>query len=254
MLKNGKAPKRVEVEEISGGQMGALLAGVAIEMPRWGDPGTVKAMIANTKKMRPILRRLVVSEDKVVLAGEEALHAWHDGWPRFWRAFGYRYDHEALILPEYRDGFGWSVVTPERDQWPMSRLLHEVCQRIFPIYSFYNDQDLDGIISTAEPTGAHVVLTRDRVEADEEHKNKSAKTIEAENISTMPPRQRAVLEARYFMETGEHLDIVSVTICAGSRYADGFVPYAYWFDDGFLVSYVFPGHADDGWRVRETVS
>ena len=249
MLKNGKAPKRVDVEEISGGQMGALFAGVAIEIPRRGDPGTVKAMIANTKKMRPILRRLVVPEDKVVLVGEKALRAWHSGWSRFWRSFGYRYDHEALILPEYRDGFGWSIVVPPMAEWSTSRLLHEVCGRMFPTWQAYDDGQLDKIVSA----DVHVVLARDTVEADEIHKNKSTKTVEAENISAITIRQREVLEARYFFETGEHLDIANTTICAGSRYADGFVPRAYWRDDEFDVSCVAPAFAYGSWRVRETV-
>ncbi|MFA5319413.1 MAG: hypothetical protein WC387_03570, partial [Candidatus Paceibacterota bacterium] len=49
-----------------------------------------------------------------VLTDYERLLHWHSGWPRFWRAFGFSYDHESLALPEYRDGFGWSIVAPDR--------------------------------------------------------------------------------------------------------------------------------------------
>lgn len=253
MPQHDKAPNGT-TEDISGRQMAALLSGIAIEIPRQGDPETVKAMIANTKKMKPVLKRLVTKENKVVIVGEKALLDWHAGWPRFWRAFGFRYNHEALILPEYRDGFGWSIVTPELSEWPASRLLHEVCGRMFPTWQFYEDKELDEIVSAQEPVGVHVVLVRDGVEADEDHKAKSATMIDVANLPAITIRQREVLEARYYFETDGHLNQSNLTICAGSRLADGRVPSAYWFDDEFHVSRVDPDNAYDHWRVRETVS
>lgn len=250
---SGKAQTQA-VEEISGGQMAALLAGVAVEMPRKGHLDTVKKMIANTKRMKPILWRLVMPEDKVSLTGEEALRLWHSGWPRFWRAFGFAYDHEALILPEYREGFGWSIVTPDRESWPMSRLLHEVCGRMFETWQFYDDANLNNIISSKELTNVHVMLARNRVEADEEYKNQSAKMIEEREISVMTPRQRAVLEARYFFETNGHLDINTVTIHASSRDAGGGVPHSHGLAGKFYVGLVCPDVQGDDWRVREVVS
>ncbi|MFA5319553.1 MAG: hypothetical protein WC387_04315 [Candidatus Paceibacterota bacterium] len=249
-MPNGKA--QMQAEEISGGQMAALLAGVAIEMPRKGNLSVVKEMIAHTRKMRSVLRQLVKPKDEVALAGEEALRVWHSGWPRFWRAFGFSYDHESLALPEYRDGFGWSIVAPDRVGWPMSRLLHEVCGRMFETWQYYDDAELDGITSLSpELAGVHVVLARDRVEADEEYKNQSAKAIKEQGVSTMTPRQRAVLESRHFFETNGHLDISNVTIHAGPRDADGYVPGSRWSGGGFGVGRVDPGGAFDRWRVRE---
>lgn len=252
-MTNGKAQK-TNVGEISGGQMAALMAGVAIEMPRVGDLEVVKKMIANTKRMKPILRQLVTPKDEVALAGEQALQAWHAGWPRFWRAFGFKYDHDALVLPEYRQDFGWSIVMPDLAEWPMSKLLHGVCERMFPIWQYYDNGQLDKIVSAKEPTGAHVVLVRNCVEADEIHKNKSANMVEAEKILAITLRQRAVLEARYFFETNEHLDIANLTICAGSRYTGGSVPRAGWGGDEFGVRSVDPDLQRDHWRVREVVS
>ena len=234
--------------------MAALLAGVAIEIPRKGNLEMVKAMISNTKKMRSTLRQLVEPKDEENITAEQALQAWHTTWPHFWRAFGFSYDHEALVLPEYREGFGWSIVTPPQADWPMSKLLHEVCERMFPTWQAYNDEDLDKITSPKEPTDTNVVLARNRIEADEEHQNQSAQTIETTSLSTMTPRQRLVLEARYFLETSGHLDTNTMTICANSRYTDGCVPYVYWDDGRFSVGLVYPDDADGLWRVREVVS
>jgi hypothetical protein len=202
-MPNGKAPN--QLEEIGGRRMAALLSAIAIEVPRKGELGVVDRMIAKTRQMRPILRQLVMSKDEVVLVGEEALQVWHAGWPRFWRAFGFVYDHESLVLPEYREKFDWSIVTPDVANWPASKLFHEVCGRMFPTWARYDDVELDKIISSKEPTGIHVVLVRGVVEADECHKSKSAEDIEKEGVQTLTLRQRIVLEGRYFFDTGGHL-------------------------------------------------
>lgn len=238
------------LEEISGGQMAALLAGCGVEMPRRGQLDRVKWMIADTKRMKPFLQSLVEEPDQVTLRAEEALARWHEGWPKFWRAFGFKYVQGSLPLPEYRSGFGWSIVTPDLDTWPESRLLREVCGRMFPVWSAYNDQDLDKIVSATEPITPHIVLVRDTIEADENYRNLSARVIETKKISAITIRQRTVLEARYFMETACHLDLSNLTICAGSRYADGFVPASNW-RGRFGVYNVSPDSARDNWRVRE---
>lgn len=189
-----------------------------------------------------------------VLADYEHLLKWHSAWPRFWRAFGFNYDHEALVLPDYRPGFGWSIVTPDLANWPTGKLLHEVGGRMFKTWQYYDDEKLDKVVSPQEPTTTHVVLVRDQVEADEGHKNKSANDIKQTNIPVITLRQRIVLEARYFFETNQHLDLVNLTLCAGSLYADGFVPGAYRLGGKFFVGRVFSDGAIDFWRVREVVS
>jgi len=186
-----------------------------------------------------------------ILTGYERLLRWHEGWPRFWRAFGFLYDHEALVLPEYREGFGWSIVTPPFGEWSASRLLHEVCGRMFPTLQFYSDEKINKVTSFQELIDTHVVLVRDTVEADECHKGKSVEFIEQNKIPAITLRQREVLEARYYFETGGHLDVVNFTLCCGSRYSGGDVPHAYWRGGKFHVGRVHPADEDGHWRVRE---
>jgi len=256
MNEHGKVPSHQETVALDAGQMMQLSSAIAQEIPRVGVVSHIQQMMsrAGRREMRNVLRLLVEPKDEVAVTDEKALLDWHVGWPRFWRAFGLKYDHESLILPEYRTGFGWSIVTPCLSEWPTSRLLHEVCGRIFSTWQFCKDGQLDKIISAQEPVGVHVVLVRDGIEADHIHQAKSATMIETAKIPAITIRQRQVIEARYFFETNQHLDISNATICAGSRYADGGVPGAFWDDDEFCVSSVLPGGAYDSWRVRETVS
>jgi len=57
----------------------------------------------------------------------------------------------------------------------------------------------------------------------------------------------------YFRETGKHLDIQNVTLCAGSRSAAGNVPCVDWNDGEVRVRYYDPGLADGDRRGRSVV-
>ncbi|KKT39089.1 MAG: hypothetical protein UW28_C0040G0008, partial [Parcubacteria group bacterium GW2011_GWA2_44_13] len=62
-------------------------------------------------------------------------------------------------------------------------------------------------------------------------------------------------EAKYFKETGKHLDISNWTLCSGSRYSDGGVPCVRW-DSHYSemgVDGADPSGAYGGLRSRQTV-
>lgn len=83
--------------------------------------------------------------------------------------------------------------------------------------------DIDANLEPSEaPTGSVGFLRT--VEADEVNKNKSARTLWAENHLGISLPERLVLEAGYFWTTGQHLDVQNITLCAGSRYRDGHIP------------------------------
>ena len=66
--------------------------------------------------------------------------------------------------------------------------------------------------------------------------------------------ERFLLELWYFWKTGGgHLDLLNITLCAGSRGADGKVPHVYWHDDRVKVYSYDPAHADGGLRARAAV-
>lgn len=67
------------------------------------------------------------------------------------------------------------------------------------------------------------------IEADPELANKSANELKQEEQITL--RERLLLELQYFKETGGHLDIDNITLCAGSRDSGGYVPNVYWHAD-----------------------
>ena len=60
--------------------------------------------------------------------------------------------------------------------------------------------------------GPYAIRVRDRVEADEELKNRSARDLQQQGILGITIEEREIFELKYFTETGQHLDIVNWTL------------------------------------------
>lgn len=176
-------------------------------------------------------------------------------WQNFYReVFQQEVNLSGIIIPKRKKGFDRLLVlipgmTPRR--------LFDKCKELFHVWVWTND-DLDKIVvsdRTAQ-NGAYAVWVRDRVEADSEHKNKSASNLKQKKISGITLEERFIYELKYFKETGKHLDIDNVTLCSGSRYYDGYVPGVYWdsYDDKLLVFWYGLDIAFDYLRAREVVS
>lgn len=175
---------------------------------------------------------------------------WFVEWQRFYReVFNREVDFSHIAMSAPRPGFNWPVMMPQ------GLTLNEVwakCVDRFPCKSHIGD-DLDAAVPVNDrtPDKAYTKLFRGRVEADEENKNLSANDLEARKIQGVVLRERCVMELWYDDVTGGgHLDIKSITLCAGSRGSDGRVPDAGWRGGRFLVRYDGPGRADDGLRSR----
>ncbi|PIU74766.1 MAG: hypothetical protein COS76_04390 [Candidatus Portnoybacteria bacterium CG06_land_8_20_14_3_00_39_12] len=65
--------------------------------------------------------------------------------------------------------------------------------------------------------------------------------------------ERIIHELKFFQETGEHLDIDNITLCAGSRGRGGHVPLVSWNGGHFVVVWCRPGRAGEVWRARQVV-
>lgn len=156
------------------------------------------------------------------------------GWVKFWKDRGFQLDPSSLALPKPRRGLGRLLALPAgltlNREW-------EICKERFACYSVYGD-DLDRAISQNErdpKNGAYAIWVRGGREADEELKNLSAEQIAVKKIATETVLERLVHEDVFFEEKKVHLDLENISLCSGSRTADGGVPDARWFGDEFFV-------------------
>ncbi len=161
---------------------------------------------------------------KAILARDK----WLERWQNFYRlVFGIksstlRAEFKKLRVPLRRAGFYRLVVVLKGLD---CNQVFGICAKSFPSWRW--TEDLNGAIvhNDREPTQNYAIWIRDRVEADEENKNLSADDLQSRDHLGMTLLERLLLELFYHWETGRHLDIENWTLCAGSRYSDGRVPF-----------------------------
>jgi hypothetical protein len=170
-------------------------------------------------------------------------------WQEFWQI-----SLAGLMIPRKREVFDRLLViaagaTIEGE--------YQKCEKLFPCWRSTKD-NLDVAVATNDrdaKKGSYALWVRDRVEADDELRALSANDLSARKLTTMTLLERIVYERKYFLETGGHLDIQNVTLCAGSRSRDGSVPHVDFYDGRFRVGrgWCYPGVSYDSLRAREAV-
>lgn len=177
-------------------------------------------------------------------------------WTKFYlEVFEMELDLSGTVLPPVTPGFGWGVAVV---QGMNAQKAFEKCVERFGAYK-YDVRSLDVAVPTNvrdAVSGSYVVWLRDRVEADEELKDTSARQLEGRKIDSITLMERLLLELWYYWKTGGHLDIKNITLCGGSRGSDGDVPNVCWFTDSreLYVGWYNVDDRDDGIRSRQAVS
>ena len=237
------------------------LVGVLLKSISPRTPEEAKAFIGAPQALRR--QKLDHAFDDVIGKKRPAFRAVDRTIPELWGPFYERFFPDvlgnaggidalsAVAIPKMRDGFGWSCVL-------LPGLTHNsvfaACKANFSCYSYYDDIDRAITVNDRFPAEPYGIRVRDRIEADEEYANVSARDVASRGIAGVTLLERMLLELMYWSKTGKHLDLENVTLCSGSRSADGYVPRAGWSDGGFCVDWGGPGYRDPRLRVREILS
>jgi len=176
-------------------------------------------------------------------------------WETLYRELGIPADFSGLKIPAKRRGFDRLIVVPQGIKIQQA---YDACAKAFTCWKWM-DEDFDAIVTENDrnsDNGNYAIWVRERVEADEEWKNKSANQLRERNVPGITFLERLLDELKFFKETGRHLDIKNVTLCSGSRCRDGRVPHVYFYEfrGKVHVHRYIPGFADDSLRAREVVS
>lgn len=175
-------------------------------------------------------------------------------WQRFYRdLFEMKVDFSDVEIPEMKAGFDRLIIVA-KDLSPNQ--VFDVCQQKFPCWR-YTEENLDKATkdrNDREATEHYAIWVRDRQEADKELKNLSADKLKEKGIKGITLLERLIFELKFWDETGKHLDEKNITLCAGSRDADGRVPCACWFGGKFGIFWYGPQYAFPGIRARAVVS
>lgn len=159
---------------------------------------------------------------------------------------------DTVAIPPQRPGFDQLEVVLKG--LTMNAVYAEIVKQGYPCWRYVDD--LDGSIPKNDraPTESYALWHRGRDEADEKLKNLSANDIASRQIKTMGVLEYEVFKLKHFEETKRHLDVVNITLLAGSRDADGGVPRARWSVGRFGVGWAVPRYRSPDLRSREVVS
>jgi len=138
----------------------------------------------------------------------------------------------------YKKYFGIEIdisgIKNKPNMWPIyvhqgmkMQQVYDQLARLFRCWKYTNN-NLDEVVThnDRKATKSYVLWVRDRVEADEENKNKSASSlINGTHTTGITLLERLLLELHHFYTTGEHLDIINYTLSTGSRINYVNLPY-----------------------------
>jgi hypothetical protein len=131
------------------------------------------------------------------------------------------------LFPRLVPGFERYIVMPQIGL----NAIWEGQSRSFKAWKYF-DTEPEAFVTqnerSAAKTGLYVILVRESVEPDSDLLNLSASMVKKRKLKTETLAERLVHGHQYYIETKGHLDVNGWTICSGSRYSDGGVPYAYW--------------------------
>lgn len=174
-------------------------------------------------------------------------------------------DLKGLAFPAHQDGFNWVLpIVAIHDTAPNEAIFQALKKQFAPKEnsngcSKWTDDVLDEVVTKNDRDplqGPYAIRVRDRQEADEELSSISANQLAERQTPCITLYERQVLEAFYYVETGQHLDVANVTLCAGSRYSNDRVPRAGWNPDRrtFDLLWYSSGHQSGRFRARQVVS
>ena len=154
-----------------------------------------------------------------ITVAEEMVQSWQALYQDLFEA---KIDFSNLRIPAHQQGYDRLIIVA-RGMTP--DVIYHKCRELFFGWKS-NHKDLDEIVRSdrSGQNGAYAVWCRDTVEPDEDLMNLSAEDLKAKNIPCLTLEERLLFELKYYNETNWHLDPETFTLCAGSRYTDGYVP------------------------------
>ena len=239
-------------QEMSRGQFAAFVGVLIPNLPKGGFDA--QYYIEHSEELKNILHQALVPQP---IPAEVCNNVIAD-WQKFYQDnFDLTVDFSTVQIPNHQKDFDRVIIIP---QGLTIRRVVEVIVSKMNLYTWRSDNfvdDSDVPTNDRNPEdGSYAIRIRDRVEADEELRDKSANVLAKKKIVGITLLERLVLELKYFAETGKHLDIDNWTLCSGSRGSDGYVPCVFWCSGaGRLdVGWCFPGSSGGGLRSRAVVS
>lgn len=162
-----------------------------------------------------LFRGIPQSRGGITVPSNEAVAQKLNEWQRFYNAeFGLDLNLSAINIPEQKEGFERLIVVAQ------GITPQQVLDRCGKKYRTWNGStNLDGVPLTNvrdAKLGHYAIWVRDAM---------TGYTL----------LERLLHELKYYLETGKHLYSENTSVCSGSRYPDGRVPFVDWIGNRLEV-------------------
>jgi len=147
---------------------------------------------------------------------DNSLEAWQKLYREF---FGIEVNFSALQIPTKKEGFDRLIVVAKRIT---PQIILKQCEKLFPCEIAKVDGiNLEKVRSERTSKEMYAVWFCNETEPDQELRGFSDKELKNRDVQGITLEERLLFELKYFIETGRHLDLGSVTLCTGSHQSNG---------------------------------
>ncbi|MBI3337106.1 MAG: hypothetical protein HY005_00580 [Candidatus Staskawiczbacteria bacterium] len=220
-------PKRITAR-----QMKKLVSTLTEAIPSDLPSELARKLIDNKRDLEQAIRKILLNKgDNQEIA--------EINWRIVYELLGMQTDYESTIAN--------LELTINTKMWTIPVLMGLTCKKVISclkklgvnIKKYINNPDTEVSKNDRDPNkdSSYSINFRRTIESDEENRNLSADDIKKRGAKGITLLERLLLELGYFTSTGQHLDVESVTLCAGSRHKCGNVPRVC-FRSGALMIYV----------------
>ncbi len=202
------------------------------------SPDEVKALMQNkgvlSKKLKEALTPVFVTDADPYAAQREY-------WENFYQKYlGLTADFDLVPIPEKPTDGEWRLIFILKGL--MMNHTAEALRKLLVAYDpewklWQYADDLDAAITRNIRTSmeSYAIWVRVGQESDEEFRGQTTRQADPDQLIGETLLEHLVHRIVYLVETRQHLDHTGITLCSGSRFADGHVPCAGWYPGGRQV-------------------
>lgn len=209
-----------------------------------------------------IAKKLKMALSEVFVTDADEYAAQRAYWENFYQThFGLVADFAEVSIPEKPVDGKWRLIfIPQGltmnaafEAYGKILVTHDTS---WSMWKYANDLDAAITRNIRTSSVSHAIWVRDEQESDEEFRGRSTEQVDPDQLIGVTVLERLVHGMVHFMETKQHLDFNGITLCSGSRRADGGVPCVRWGPDSrqVKVNWCNRGDALQCGGVRRAVS
>ena len=245
-MKNGTDPKSPKFFAKLGILIGVIVEAVSVIFMNMSE-AELQHWIGKKDNLRKQLRTMFNISDMFVEEKEQ--------WRKFYQKhFSLELNFSDIVIPEKPLEGNWRLLIIA--QGLTLNQVFDSMVREFNCWRYSDDLDKSVTKNVRDTKVAYAIWVRDGAEPDEKYLGKSTNQADPDMKIGVTLLERMIHEIIFFDEKGLHLDIKGVTLCTGSRYSDGDVPFVRWYLDGQKVGVRWYG-VDNSYAaggLREAVS